>query len=226
MTRRLARLIATTAATCLAGLGPFLASGAQAAAPSAQPSAAAVSGGELVYSDAGTACVGDFNAQGGGSYYLLMPGRCTQGTSYWYADAAHTVPIGPTSGSGFPGADAGLVRYEDTDPAPPGTVGDIDITSAGNAYVGEPVSVPSPAGGTHSGVVTNVNATVNMGGTIFYGLIETTVCVEPGDRMGPLISGSTALGIPLAASGDCTSGGGSFFQPVTETLQTYGLSIY
>lgn len=222
MSRRTARFLPLVA-TCLAAAALFPAPGARAA----ETAAPAVSGGDLVYSDAGTACVGDFNAVGGGSYYLLMPGYCTQGTSYWYADAARTVPIGPTAGSGFPSDDSGLVRYADPDPAPPGTVGDVDVTGAGNAYIGESVSMPVPGStGTHSGVVTNLDATLNTGEGTVYGLIETTVCKEAGGRMGPLISGSTALGIPVAASGDCTSGGTSYFRPVTEVLQAYGLSVY
>ncbi|MFC8943209.1 trypsin-like serine protease, partial [Streptomyces griseoincarnatus] len=58
------------------------------------------------------------------------------------------------------------------------------------------------------------------------GMIQTTVCAEPGDSGGALYSGSTALGITSGGSGNCSSGGTTFFQPVTEALSAYGVSIY
>jgi streptogrisin C len=64
-----------------------------------------------------------------------------------------------------------------------------------------------------------------------YGLIRTNVCAEPGDSGGSLVSnpGSgvkvAALGMTSGGSGNCTSGGTTFFQPVTEALSVYGLSL-
>jgi hypothetical protein len=57
------------------------------------------------------------------------------------------------------------------------------------------------------------------------GLIQTTVCAEPGDSGGPLYAGSTALGLTSGGSGDCTSGGTTFFQPVTKALATLGMKL-
>lgn len=75
--------------------------------------------------------------------------------------------------------------------------------------------------------MTALNATVNYGGgDIVSGLIQTTVCAEPGDSGGPLYSGTKALGLTSGGSGDCTSGGTTFFQPVTEALSAYGVSVY
>lgn len=81
--------------------------------------------------------------------------------------------------------------------------------------------------GTHSGSVTGLNATVNYGnGDIVYGMIKTNVCAEPGDSGGPLHSGSKAIGLTSGGSGNCSSGGTTFFQPVTEALSAYGVSVY
>ncbi|GLZ08695.1 hypothetical protein Acsp03_61610 [Actinomadura sp. NBRC 104412] len=58
------------------------------------------------------------------------------------------------------------------------------------------------------------------------GLIQTTVCAEPGDSGGSLFAGSTALGLTSGGSGNCSSGGVTFFQPVTEALDAYGVDVY
>jgi hypothetical protein len=57
------------------------------------------------------------------------------------------------------------------------------------------------------------------------GLIETNVCAEPGDSGGPLFSEGIALGITSGGSGDCTSGGTTFFQPVTKAMQALGVQL-
>lgn len=57
-------------------------------------------------------------------------------------------------------------------------------------------------------------------------LIQTTVCAEGGDSGGPLYDGTTALGLTSGGSGHCTSGGKTFFQPVREAANAYGVTIY
>ena len=58
------------------------------------------------------------------------------------------------------------------------------------------------------------------------GLIRTTVCAEPGDSGGSLFSGTTAYGLTSGGSGNCRTGGVTYFQPVTEALSVYGVSVY
>jgi len=74
--------------------------------------------------------------------------------------------------------------------------------------------------------VTAVNASVRYAEGTVSGLIQTNVCAEPGDSGGALYSGSTALGLTSGGSGNCTTGGTTFFQPVTEALSVYGATIY
>jgi streptogrisin D len=74
--------------------------------------------------------------------------------------------------------------------------------------------------------VTALNATVNYPQGTVYGLIRTTVCAEPGDSGGSLFSGTSALGLTSGGSGNCSSGGTTFFQPVTEPLNVYGVNVY
>jgi streptogrisin D len=74
--------------------------------------------------------------------------------------------------------------------------------------------------------VNAVNATVTYPQGQVTGLIRTNVCAEPGDSGGSLFAGTTALGMTSGGSGDCTAGGTTFFQPVTEALAVFGVTIY
>ncbi len=132
--------------------------------------------------------------------------------------------------SRFPGDDFALVRY-DRDVARPSAVNLYNgtgqrITGAAEAAVGMQVVRSGSTTQVHDGVVTGLDATVNYGnGQIVEGLIQTTVCAEPGDSGGSLFSGDQAVGLTSGGSGDCTSGGVTFFQPVTEALAAYGATI-
>ncbi|MEU8034250.1 S1 family peptidase [Streptomyces sp. NPDC049099] len=73
--------------------------------------------------------------------------------------------------------------------------------TAANAYVGENVKRTGSTSGTHGGTVTALNVSVRyQGGGTVSGMIQTTVCAEPGDSGGPLYDGTKALGI---TSGGC-----------------------
>lgn len=183
-------------------------------------------GGDAIYTSQWRCSVG-FNVRSGSTYYFLTAGHCTEGSPAWYTNSSDTTSIGPTAGTSFPGNDYGIVKYTNTAVPHDGTVGSQDITSAANPTVGQTVTRTGSTSGTHSGKVTALNATVNYGGgDVVSGLVQTTVCAEPGDSGGPLYSGSTALGLTSGGSGDCTSGGTTFFQPVTEALSAYGVSVY
>ncbi|MEU1486097.1 S1 family peptidase [Streptomyces sp. NPDC005752] len=185
-----------------------------------------ISGGDPVYAS-GWRCSLGFNVRSGNTYYFLTAGHCTEGADTWWSDAAHTTVLGTTEGSSFPVNDYGIVRYTNTSVTKSGTVGSQDITSAANATVGMSVTRRGSTTGTHSGSVTGLNATVNYGGgDVVYGMIRTNVCAEPGDSGGPLHSGTRAIGLTSGGSGDCTSGGTTFFQPVTEALSAYGVSVF
>ncbi|MEV7418630.1 S1 family peptidase [Streptomyces sp. NPDC089919] len=185
-----------------------------------------LAGGDAIYASSWRCSLG-FNVRSGSTYYFLTAGHCTDGAGTWYTSSAHTTSIGPTVGSSFPGNDYGIVRYDNASLAHPGAVGSQDITSAANATVGMSVTRRGSTTGIHSGSVTALNATVNYGGgDVVSGLIRTNVCAEPGDSGGPLYSGSRAIGLTSGGSGDCSFGGTTFFQPVTEALAAYGVSVY
>ncbi|GAA2349249.1 S1 family peptidase [Streptomyces cuspidosporus] len=185
-----------------------------------------ISGGDAIYADSWRCSLGFNVRNSSGTNYFVTAGHCTDGAGTWWSNSGHTSTIGPTAGSSFPTNDYGLVRYSGS-VSPSGTVGSQDITSAANPTVGQTVTRRGSTTGIHSGRVTALNATVNYGGgDIVYGMIQTTVCAEPGDSGGPLYAGSTALGLTSGGSGNCTSGGTTFFQPVVEALNAYGVSVY
>ncbi|WP_330340922.1 S1 family peptidase [Streptomyces sp. NBC_00557] len=184
-----------------------------------------ISGGDAIYGGQYRCSLG-FNVHSGSTYYFLTAGHCGQVASTWYSNSSHTTVLGTNVGYSFPGNDFALVRYTNSSVSHPSAVGSQSITSAATPSVGQTVYRRGSTTGTHSGRVTALNATVNYGGgDVVYGLIQTTVCAEGGDSGGPLYAGTVAYGLTSGGSGDCTSGGTTFFQPVTEALNYYGVTL-
>ncbi|PWU51948.1 serine protease [Micromonospora globispora] len=181
---------------------------------------ALLSAGDAIYGGNYRCSLG-FNVVKSGVYYFLTAGHCGNVANTWYTNSSHTTLIGPTIGSSFPGNDYALVRYDNTGLSHPGGY------TAANAYVGESVKRTGSTTGTHSGTVTALNVTVRyVGSGTVKGMIQTTVCAEPGDSGGPLYDGTKALGITSGGSGDCKSGGTTFYQPVPEAASAYGVTVY
>jgi streptogrisin B len=179
-----------------------------------------LSAGDAIYGGRYRCSLG-FNVVKGSTYYFLTAGHCGKVANTWYTNSSHTTLIGPTIGYSFPGNDYALVRYDNTSLSHPGGY------TAANAFVGESVKRTGSTTGTHSGVVTALNVTVHyQGGGTVQGLIQTTVCAEPGDSGGPMYDGTKALGITSGGSGDCKSGGTTFFQPVPEAANAYGVTVF
>lgn len=65
-----------------------------------------------------------------------------------------------------------------------------------------------------------------QGGGRVSGMIRTTVGSEQGDSGGPLYDGTRAFGLTSGGSGDCKRGGTTFFQPVREAANAYGVAIF
>ncbi|MFJ6726645.1 S1 family peptidase [Streptomyces sp. NPDC091281] len=187
-----------------------------------------IQGGDAIYATSWRCSLGFNVRDSAGNYYFLTAGHCTDGAGTWYSNSGRTTVLGPTAGSSFPTNDYGIVRYSNTSIAKAGTAGGVDITRAANPTVGTTVYRDGSTTGTHSGRVTALNATVNYGGgDIVYGMIQTNVCAEPGDSGGSLYgSNGVAYGLTSGGSGNCTSGGTTFFQPVVEALNAYGVSVF
>ncbi|MEI8409615.1 MULTISPECIES: S1 family peptidase [unclassified Kribbella] len=189
-----------------------------------------IRGGDAIYGGQYRCSLG-FNVRSGSTYYFLTAGHCTNIASSWYANSSKTTLLGTVTGSSFPGNDYGIVRYSTSYTNHPGSVNlyngsTQDITSAGNAFVGQAVKRSGSTTGLRSGSVTGTNATVNYAEGTVTGLIRTNVCAEGGDSGGALFAGTVALGLTSGGSGNCSSGGTTYFQPVTEVLSRYGVSVY
>jgi hypothetical protein len=189
-----------------------------------------IAGGDAIYGGQYRCSLGFNVRNSAGTYYFLTAGHCGNIASTWYADSGHSQVLGNTVGSSFPGNDYAIVQYTSS-ASHPGTV-DLyngttqDITSAANAFVGESVKRSGSTTHVHSGTVQATNATVNYSEGTVTGLIQTNVCAEGGDSGGSLFDGTKALGLTSGGSGNCSSGGTTFFQPVTEALSVYGVNVY
>ncbi|MDO9377640.1 MAG: S1 family peptidase [Nocardioidaceae bacterium] len=184
-------------------------------------------GGDAIWAQGGGRCSLGFNVRTAQGPAFVTAGHCTDVAATWYNDSAQTSLLGTGGTGSFPGNDYGIVR---TSTAGPSTVNLYNgstqaITGAGSATVGQTVTRSGSTTGLFSGRVTALNSTVNYAEGSVTGLIRTTVCAEPGDSGGSLFAGSTALGLTSGGSGDCTSGGTTYFQPVGEALSAYGASI-
>ncbi|MEU2715165.1 S1 family peptidase [Streptomyces sp. NPDC007205] len=185
-----------------------------------------IAGGDAISGSGGRCSLG-FNVVKDGQPYFLTAGHCTAEISSW-ADSSGK-EIGQNAESHFPGTDFGLVKYTSQTDHP----SEVDlyngstqkITGAAEATVGMKVTRSGSTTHVHDGTVTGLNATVNYQEGSVSGLIQTDVCAEPGDSGGSLFSGSNAIGLTSGGSGDCTSGGETFFQPVTAALSATGAKI-
>jgi streptogrisin D len=188
-----------------------------------------ISGGDAIWGG-GARCSLGFNVKdGSGNPFFITAGHCGNIVSTWYADQGSSQQAGTTQDSRFPGTDYSIAAYSGGVSHP----SQVDlyngsaqsITGARNATVGESVTRSGSTTGVHGGTVTGLNASVTYSEGTVNGLIDTNVCAEPGDSGGALFAGSSALGLTSGGSGNCSSGGETFFQPVPAVLNAYGVSI-
>jgi hypothetical protein len=186
-----------------------------------------IAGGDAIWGTQYRCSLG-FNVTNGSANYFITAGHCGNVEPNWYDDPGNF--IGSTVDSHFPGDDYALVQYGGSVPAD-GSV-DLyngsfqDITGYADAFPGENVTRSGSTSGVHGGTVQALNVSVDYGSEgIVDGLIQTNVCAEPGDSGGSLFDGGTAIGLTSGGSGDCSSGGQTFFQPVSEPMARYGLSV-
>lgn len=189
-----------------------------------------VNGGISVFGDQ-RRCTAGFNVTNGQDTFILTAGHCGPQDTTWFQDRQGDELVGTTTAASFPGDDYSLVRYENVDALDRTNVVDIGggrgvrIVGAGEPAVGQRVFRSGSTTGFRSGEVTALNATVNYPEGTVTGLIETTVCAEPGDSGGPLFSEGLALGVTSGGDGDCTTGGTTYFQPVTTAMETLGVNL-
>ncbi|MFE1442627.1 alpha-lytic protease prodomain-containing protein [Streptomyces sp. NPDC058739] len=185
-----------------------------------------------------------YDLRGGDAYYMGGGGRCsigfpvTRGTQYGFATAGHCGRAGATtSGSNrvaqgtfqasvFPGNDMAWVAVNSNWTATPYVNGSsAQVAGSTQAAVGASVCRSGSTTGWHCGTVQQHNTSVTYQEGTVSGVTRTTVCAEPGDSGGSYIAGSQAQGVTSGGSGNCSSGGTTFFQPINPILQSYGLTL-
>ncbi|MEY7977016.1 S1 family peptidase [Streptomyces pilosus] len=182
-----------------------------------------LNGARPILSTAGR-CSAGFNVTDGKREFILTAGHCGPNGSVWFADSGAEQEVGTTIGGSFPGDDYSLIEYAGGragEGAGVVAIGDgkgVRITGVADPTVGQRIFRSGSTSGLRDGEVTALNATVNYPEGTVSGLIESDVCAEPGDSGGPMFSEGIALGVTSGGSGDCRTGGTTFFQPLTKAL--------
>jgi streptogrisin C len=175
--------------------------------------------------DEGTArCSVGFSVQGG----FVTAGHCGEPGDQTFG--ANQQPQGQVVASVFPGdADFGVVQTNSSFTPQP-FVDDftgnlLPVAGSTEAPVGAAVCRFGSTTGGHCGTILAKNQTVNYPEGTVTGLTRTNACAEGGDSGGSWLSGDQAQGVTSGGSGDCTTGGETFFQPVNEILQRNNLTL-
>ncbi|AZS89271.1 S1 family peptidase [Streptomyces griseoviridis] len=186
--------------------------------------AAGTVGGDPYYTGNVRCSIG-FSVYGG----FVTAGHCGQagaGVSGW--DGSY---IGSFQGSSFPGDDYAWVSVGSGWWTVPvvlgwGTISDQLVRGSNVAPVGTSICRSGSTSHWHCGAVLALNETVNYSQGAVYQMTKTSVCAEPGDSGGSFISGDQAQGVTSGGWGNCTSGGETWFQPINEILNRYGLRLH
>ncbi|MEU2991777.1 S1 family peptidase [Streptomyces griseoincarnatus] len=139
--------------------------------------------------------------------------------------------IGNFQGSSFPGNDYAWVNVGSGWWTVPvvlgwGTVPDQLVRGSAEAPVGASICRSGSTTRWHCGRVLAKNETVNYAQGAVHQMTKTSVCAEGGDSGGSFISGDQAQGVTSGGWGNCSSGGETWFQPVNEILNRYGLTLH
>lgn len=180
---------------------------------------------------------------GGWPYYINNSARCSIGfavhggfvtAGHCGGQGAQTTShnnelLGYVNASIFPGRDMAVV----------GTVGGVTlhplmygydglyyyVYGSSEAPEGSSICRSGSTSGMHCGYVQAKNSTVNYPQGTVYGLTQTNVCAEGGDSGGSWMSANQAQGVTSGGSGNCTSGGTTYFQPLNPILAQWGLTL-
>ncbi|MFC0628405.1 S1 family peptidase [Kribbella deserti] len=203
--------------------GPVVVREVDAKAP--RTFAAGTVGGDPYYTGNVRCSIG-FSVHGG----FVTAGHCSGvGAAVYGWDRSR---MGTFRGSSFPGNDYAWVQTGYGWWTVPvvlgwGQVNDQLVRGSWEAPVGTSVCRSGSTTHWHCGHILAKNETVNYGnGQLFYGATKTSVCAEGGDSGGSFITGDQAQGVTSGGWGNCSSGGQTWFQPVNEILNAYGLALH
>lgn len=213
--RRLLVLIATF---LLLGTTPALAAAPRTPMP--------LGGGSHLYSVPGSrGCTAGFAATSAaaGWYLIASPGCGSTGTTVYSGNGVlvGTITAGQTTSG------AALVHVTNhTDWTLVGWVGGATpFTGSTQAPIGASVCLIGVGTGIHCGTIQARNVTVSFPTGVLTGLTRTSVCAEPGSPAVTFVSGNQGQGVLVGGSGNCTSGGTTYFAPLAPILSAYGLTL-
>ncbi|WP_406311619.1 S1 family peptidase [Streptosporangium sp. NBC_01639] len=184
-------------------------------------------GGEAYYAGPATRCSVGFSVVRGLQNGFVSAGHC--GTAGRTTTGADRREQGIFQASTFPDSDFAWISVNGNwSPKPAvsnGTGGTVSVAGSRPVIEGASVCRSGPVTGWHCGLILQRNASITYAQGNVSELVRTNVCAEAGDSGGSFISVDQAQGVTSGGSGDCTSGGVSYFQPINEILTTYGLSL-
>ncbi|MGW5069811.1 alpha-lytic protease prodomain-containing protein [Streptomyces cyaneofuscatus] len=139
--------------------------------------------------------------------------------------------IGNFQGSSFPGNDYAWVNVGSGWWTVPvvlgwGTVPDQLVRGSNEAPIGASICRSGSTTRWHCGRVLAKNETVNYSQGAVHQMTKTSVCAQGGDSGGSFISGDQAQGVTSGGWGNCSSGGETWYQPINEILNRYGLRLH
>ncbi|KXK62345.1 hypothetical protein AWW66_08950 [Micromonospora rosaria] len=182
-----------------------------------------IRGGDQYVINGNTLCSVGFAVAGG----FVTAGHCggVGSPTLGYNNVAQ----GTVAGSSFPGNDYGWVRTTSTWTPRPWvnnySGGTVSVAGSRDAAIGSSVCRSGRTTGWRCGTILGRNETVNYQQGAVSGLTRSNACAQGGDSGGAWISGDQAQGVTSGGSGNCSTGGTTWYQPVNEILGAYGLSL-
>ncbi len=182
-----------------------------------------VRGGDEIIIGGTILCSMGFAVHGG----YVTAGHCGGAGAVTYG--SNWVESGRIAGSTFPGNDWAWVQTNGSWNTLPRVSdhggGTVPVAGSAVAPVGASICRSGRTTGWRCGVVQAHDVTINYAAGPVYHATRTNACAEGGDSGGAFISGNQAQGVTSGGSGNCSSGGVTFFQPVNPILSRYGLAL-
>ena len=184
-------------------------------------------GGDAFHMGGGRCSIGFAATDSAGNDGFVTAGHCgTVGTSAQSADGTGS---GTFEQSVFPGNDAAFVaatsNWTVTNLVNTYDGGTQEVSGSSQAPVGSAICRSGSTTGWHCGTIEARGQTVSYPEGTVQDLTRTNVCAEPGDSGGSFISDDQAQGMTSGGSGNCTSGGTTYYQEVTPALNSWNLTL-
>lgn len=182
-------------------------------------------GGEQYSINGSTLCSVGFAVDNGG---FVTAGHC--GGVGSQTAGVNGAAQGSFAGSSFPGNDYAFVQTNGDWVSRPWVTNYagqlVVVLGSDEAAVGSSICRSGRTTGYQCGTLQGKNETVNYDVGPVYGLHRTNACANPGDSGGSVLSANQAQGVTSGISAGCGQAGPqTWYQPVNEILQAYGLTL-